>query len=961
MLRAMNVAGLSEVEKRVVKATYDDEEVPKAKHVEALILLSADHELLPYIDKRLIQPLWNVVCKALILVHRLSLEGDERFLSELLASPALLSLPQSFDAREDPTASSHSAFIASYAAYLQCKVETFGRVKRSCERYAPVDSQRWAMRLTALQLSRHLPRLQRQFDRLLLTVPRHLEDTGQPIVIAAMSLCIKDAFRLYSTLTVMMLGVLEVYEQMALKATRLMLHCTQRFLVQNRKFKLWASKLCKLGLVERKLLPSFDAVAHTAAATLLHCLPTVATAPSLTLCRCAVWSADSPTFLQLLEEHIQQLGVRSPPLALLAPPAAAVADPRPRLSHCVQGVVESPTPAEEVRPAKVGRGRGGGLRGRGGERAAARRSATKGRSRRDEYGEELDDEDEDGDEEHKGEAQADEEEEEEVVVTQVRRSVRVRGSVGRAAAGRGAAVRGRSGRPTAAARPAAVPGRRVNGQRAAVQEGEGEDEEGRADEGYWEEERRVEEVEEVEDIRPTRAPLPLRAKRATAGRSAPPPRQPPAAAAEEEEGEEEAEAEESRAPPTAAPYGRGGRRPVASTRPPSRPVEVSVGGLLDFAAAPSQPKSAPRGAGGAVISSRRPLAAAPTAIVSAAPPPTQQRRPPPPRSMTAPAVQQYEEEEEEEEAEGGEGDALYEYGEEEVDLDDPLALFVSSSLPSSRAAPLTSNSRAAAKAKVQAALSSELNLFDNFDPLTLHPAEAQALERQHATSISALFQRQTQPQSALSPGGGLPPPPYHSQVAAYATADGDAEGADPLEEPSRPPTLLSPAPPTQPQLRSAAGPSQRRPPPSARPAPPPPPPVEAEAEGEEEEGQGPAVLEDPFSDLTASMAAAELAPAASALPVLSRPTSRPSPALRGRGGGRGGGGSRGGGRGGSGSGLIAAASAPPAAAVNSASRTAMAAAPQRRAATRPPPAAQRYTDPPQDEYEDAEAEEPNFL
>ena len=34
MIRALNTAGLSDLEKRVVKATYDDDEPPKQKHVE---------------------------------------------------------------------------------------------------------------------------------------------------------------------------------------------------------------------------------------------------------------------------------------------------------------------------------------------------------------------------------------------------------------------------------------------------------------------------------------------------------------------------------------------------------------------------------------------------------------------------------------------------------------------------------------------------------------------------------------------------------------------------------------------------------------------------------------------------------------------------------------------------------------------------------------------------------------
>ena len=50
---------------------------------------------------------------------------------------------------------------------------------------------------------------------------------------------------------------------MFLSRLSLMLRCTRRFLVQNRKFKAWAVKLCRMGLVQRHLMPNFDAVAHT--------------------------------------------------------------------------------------------------------------------------------------------------------------------------------------------------------------------------------------------------------------------------------------------------------------------------------------------------------------------------------------------------------------------------------------------------------------------------------------------------------------------------------------------------------------------------------------------------------------------------------------------------------------------------------------------------------------------------
>lgn len=124
--------GLSEVEKSVVKATYDDELAPKEKHCVCqctrrcrhthvggetesahaerskrkrthisgvsltfaslaclvsvsssrvvLTEVSIDYELVSLFDRRLAMPRWNVVFKALIVLHRLSIEGSERYM-----------------------------------------------------------------------------------------------------------------------------------------------------------------------------------------------------------------------------------------------------------------------------------------------------------------------------------------------------------------------------------------------------------------------------------------------------------------------------------------------------------------------------------------------------------------------------------------------------------------------------------------------------------------------------------------------------------------------------------------------------------------------------------------------------------------------------------------------------------------------------------------------------------------
>ena len=129
--------------------------------------------------------------------------------------------------------------------------------------------------------------------------------------------------------------------------------------------------------------------------------------------------------------------------------------------------------------------------------------------------------------------------------------------------------------------------------------------------------------------------------------------------------------------------------------------------------------------------------------------------------------------------------------------DDPLALYMQSTTPlfasSSKQQPAQSvfstpaasripssssaASRSAAKARVAAALSSELNLFDNFDPLTLHPAEQRALDRQQADMQAAFF---TTPPITSSVASSLQPPPPAYEVEQYETSE---EGGDqPVEQ-----------------------------------------------------------------------------------------------------------------------------------------------------------------------------------
>jgi len=84
MIRALATAGLSTVETAVVKATFDDNEHPKAKHVRALIeWVNTDMKgagnsyqrekvnIISLLEKRVETQSWREVLKTLSLIHTL--------------------------------------------------------------------------------------------------------------------------------------------------------------------------------------------------------------------------------------------------------------------------------------------------------------------------------------------------------------------------------------------------------------------------------------------------------------------------------------------------------------------------------------------------------------------------------------------------------------------------------------------------------------------------------------------------------------------------------------------------------------------------------------------------------------------------------------------------------------------------------------------------------------------------
>eukprot|EP00047_Mylnosiga_fluctuans_P005341 m.239925 g.239925 ORF g.239925 m.239925 type:complete len:343 (+) comp13571_c0_seq1:40-1068(+) len=119
----------SPLEGKVIKATDSSMDVPKAKHLEAILLFThlPDYNQGKIVDALLARSKHHsavVVLKALIVFHRLLRDGHERFSQYLVTSTTFFDL-EAFVDSSTPDALSMSGFIQAYAAYIELKIATY--------------------------------------------------------------------------------------------------------------------------------------------------------------------------------------------------------------------------------------------------------------------------------------------------------------------------------------------------------------------------------------------------------------------------------------------------------------------------------------------------------------------------------------------------------------------------------------------------------------------------------------------------------------------------------------------------------------------------------------------------------------------------------------------------------------------------------------------------------------------
>eukprot|EP00808_Paulinella_micropora_P025248 g26841.t1 len=129
------------------EATYDDQEVPKAKHVKHLIELTQPPHSSQSVVSSLIRRLkncqyWNEVTKTLIVIHMICSDarpGASGVMSSLATSPSIFSCVEKFEDKHDIHTKGHSKYALEYAQYLNAKVESYMGLGRSIEQLPPSE------------------------------------------------------------------------------------------------------------------------------------------------------------------------------------------------------------------------------------------------------------------------------------------------------------------------------------------------------------------------------------------------------------------------------------------------------------------------------------------------------------------------------------------------------------------------------------------------------------------------------------------------------------------------------------------------------------------------------------------------------------------------------------------------------------------------------------------------------
>ncbi|KXZ54199.1 hypothetical protein GPECTOR_5g293 [Gonium pectorale] len=212
----------------IIKATLQDEVVPKEKHVRTLKIAcngSSPRQTVNYVIHGLAKRLeenpkaWLVTLKTLIVFHRLMRETDPTFQEELLryaertGHHRMLRL-ESFADHTTKETWDLSAWIRVYSLYLDERLAVFRSMRFDPEQDQGLEARESKLKSCPVpELLEHLPAVQRLLGRLVSCVPEGAAQSNE-VALLACSLVLKEVRSVYKVVSEGVLNLVDRFFEM---------------------------------------------------------------------------------------------------------------------------------------------------------------------------------------------------------------------------------------------------------------------------------------------------------------------------------------------------------------------------------------------------------------------------------------------------------------------------------------------------------------------------------------------------------------------------------------------------------------------------------------------------------------------------------------------------------------------------------------------------------------------------
>lgn len=225
----------NDVSKIVGKSTTHEMGAPKRKHLDYLI--GSTHEpnvSLPDCADMLLakiqDPSWVVSIKAMMSLHHLMNEGNEKFMRYMASKGNSFEFVSE---KEGPMAKEMSPFVHKYGHYLSEKCHCY---RQATTDFVRISETNFLKQASADKLLAYLPILQRQVDGIV-NLEIHSSDICTEISRATFILLFKDLIALFKVYNEGMINMLQLYFEMEKKHARESFDLYKKFIVRMGKIE----------------------------------------------------------------------------------------------------------------------------------------------------------------------------------------------------------------------------------------------------------------------------------------------------------------------------------------------------------------------------------------------------------------------------------------------------------------------------------------------------------------------------------------------------------------------------------------------------------------------------------------------------------------------------------------------------------------------------------------------------